>query len=115
MTIEDEMRVVGSGSGAIVFKLVTFHVSCMVGTSFSGFVYKARTQFKVNFDHQFLPTNYELCVIKIIPFKTFLKYRSNDIIFMIYYILFCGCMHLFGSDEKRSTSRWIRLESSPYI
>jgi hypothetical protein len=50
----------------------------------SGFVYKARTQFKIRFDHNFLPINYELYTIKIIPLETFLIYESTDIFFIIY-------------------------------
>jgi hypothetical protein len=36
-------------------------------------VYKAHTWIKVNFDHLFLLTNYELYVIKIISLETFLN------------------------------------------
>jgi hypothetical protein len=54
----------------------------------SGFVYRARTQFKINFDHQFLLINYELYTIKIISLKTTFEYESNDIFFIIYILFF---------------------------
>jgi hypothetical protein len=56
----------------------------------SSFIYKARTQFKINFDHKFSLTNYELYVIKIITLKTSFEYESNDIKFMIYISFFVG-------------------------
>jgi hypothetical protein len=59
----------------------------MYGTS-SGFVYRARTQFKINFDHQFLLINYELYTIKIISLKATFEYESNDIFFVIYILFF---------------------------
>jgi hypothetical protein len=40
-------------------------------------------QFKIYFDRKFLPINYELYTIKIIPLKI-LIYKSTDILFMIY-------------------------------
>jgi hypothetical protein len=51
-------------------------------------VYKARTWIKVNFDHLFLLTNYELNVIKIISLETSFEYESNDMIFTIYISFF---------------------------
>jgi hypothetical protein len=54
----------------------------------SGFVYKARTQFKINFDHQFLLINYKLYVIKIISLESTFEYESNYIFFIIYILFF---------------------------
>jgi hypothetical protein len=56
----------------------------------SRLVYKARTRIKINFDHLFLLTNYELYVIKIISLETSFEYESSDIIFMIYILFFVG-------------------------
>jgi hypothetical protein len=42
---------------------------------------------KVNFDHLFSSTNYELYVIKIVSLETSFN-ESNDIIFMIYISFF---------------------------
>jgi hypothetical protein len=54
----------------------------------SSFVYKARTQFNINFVHKFYLINYELYAIKIIPLKTSFEYESHDINFMIYISFF---------------------------
>jgi hypothetical protein len=58
------------------------------GNTSSGFVYKARTQFKINFDHQFLLTNYKLYIMKIISLKSTFEYESNYIFFIIYILFF---------------------------
>jgi hypothetical protein len=50
----------------------------------SGFVYKARTHFKINFDHQFLLTTNEIYIIKNISVDSYIKKVSNGIIFMVY-------------------------------
>jgi hypothetical protein len=54
----------------------------------SSFVYKARTQFKINFDHIFSLINYELHATKIISLETSFEYESNNINFMIYILFF---------------------------
>jgi hypothetical protein len=54
-----------------------------------GFVYKSRTQFKICFDHKFLPINYELYTIKIIPLEIFLIYESTYIFFYDIYLISC--------------------------
>jgi hypothetical protein len=43
--------------------------------------YKARTQFKINFDLNLSPTNYELYAMNIIPLETSFKYESNQKVF----------------------------------
>jgi hypothetical protein len=44
----------------------------------------------INFDHKFLPTNYELYVINIISLETSFEYEFNDINFIIYITFFVG-------------------------
>jgi hypothetical protein len=51
-------------------------------------VYKIRTWIKVNFNHLFLLINYKLYVLKIILLETSFEYKFNDIIFIIYILLF---------------------------
>jgi hypothetical protein len=54
----------------------------------TSFVYQARTQFNINFDHKFPLRNYELYVIKILPLETYFEYEYNYINFMIYISFF---------------------------
>jgi hypothetical protein len=49
-----------------------------------GFVYKARTHLKINFDHQFLLTINEIYIIKNISVDSYIKKVSNGIILMVY-------------------------------
>jgi hypothetical protein len=44
--------------------------------------YKARTQFKINFDLDLSPTNYELYAMNFIPFETSYKYESSQKVFL---------------------------------
>jgi hypothetical protein len=50
----------------------------------SGFVYKAHTHFKINFDHQFLLTTNQIYIIRNISVDSYIKKVSNGIIFMMY-------------------------------
>jgi hypothetical protein len=56
----------------------------------SDYIYKTRTQFKINLDQQFLLINYELYIIKIISLKIIFEYEFNDIFFMIYILFLVG-------------------------
>ena len=47
----------------------------------SGSLYQARTQFKKNFDHEYLLTKYALHITKNIPLETSFEDESDDIIF----------------------------------
>jgi hypothetical protein len=73
-------------------------------TTISGFIYKAPTQFKINFNHQFLLINYKLYIKKIIPLKTTIEYESNDIFFIIYILSFYGkkCWSKFTLNYMRA-------------
>jgi hypothetical protein len=46
--------------------------------------YKARTYFKISFEHQFLPTKSEIYIIKFISLDPYSKEVFNGIIFMAY-------------------------------
>jgi hypothetical protein len=50
----------------------------------SGFVYKACIEFKISFDHQFLPIKNNIYIIKFILLDSYSKEASNGIIFMVY-------------------------------